>query len=95
MGKHAPASEKREFIIGTETGMIYKLKKENLEKEFYPLSENAICQNMKKTTLVEVLRALQTLEPRVIVPEEIAVQARRAIERMLKVMVWADRWLAE
>jgi quinolinate synthase len=87
MGKHALASEAREFIIGTETGMIYKLKKENPEKEFYPLSENAICQNMKKTTLVEVLRALQTREPRVIVPEEIAAQARRAIERMLKVPV--------
>jgi quinolinate synthase len=63
MGKHALASPAHEFIIGTETGMIYKLKKENPEKEFYPLSENAICQNMKKTTLEKVLRALQTLEP--------------------------------
>jgi quinolinate synthase len=87
MGKHALASQAREFIIGTETGMIYKLKKENPEKEFYPLSENAVCQNMKKTTLDKVLRALQTLEPRVTVPEEIATQARLAIERMLKVKV--------
>ena len=87
MGKHALASEAREFIIGTEVGMIYKLKKENPSKEFYPLSENAVCQNMKKTTLEKVLRALQTLEPRVTVPEEVAVQARRAIERMLQVKV--------
>jgi quinolinate synthase len=87
MGKHALASEAREFIIGTEIGMIYKLKKENPEKGFYPLSENAICQNMKKTTLEKVLRALQTLEPRVTVPEEVAAQARRAIERMLDVKV--------
>ena len=87
MGKHAKASEAREFIIGTEVGMIYRLKKENPEKEFYPLSENAICQNMKKTTLEKVLRALQTLEPRVTVPEEIAGKARGAIERMLKVKV--------
>jgi quinolinate synthase len=87
MGKHARASPAREFIIGTEVGMIYRLKKENPEKEFYPMSENAICQNMKKTTLEKVLRALQTLEPCVTVPEEVAVQARRAIERMLQVKV--------
>jgi quinolinate synthase len=87
MGKHALASQAREFIIGTETGMIYKLKKENPSKEFYPLSENAVCQNMKKTTLEKVLRSLQTLEPRVTVPEEIAGRARMAIERMLKVLI--------
>ena len=87
MGKHALASQAREFIIGTETGMIYKLKKENPSKEFYQLSENAVCQNMKKTNLEKVLRALQTLEPRVTVPEEIAAQARMAIERMLEVNV--------
>jgi quinolinate synthase len=85
MGRHAKASAAKEFIIGTETGMIYRLKKENPEKEFYPLSTNAICQNMKKTGLAEVLRALQNLEPQVTVPKEIAVRARRSIERMLAV----------
>ena len=87
MGRHAKASEAREFIIGTEVGMIYRLKKENPEKEFYPLSENAVCQNMKKTNLEKVLRALQTLEPRVTVPEEIAIRAKRSIERMLAVKI--------
>ena len=85
MGRHAKASAAREFIIGTEAGMIYRLKKENPHKEFYPLSEKAICQNMKKTDLTKVLRALQTLQPQVTVPEEIAVKARQAIERMLAV----------
>ena len=85
MGRHAHASKAHEFIIGTEVGMLYRLKKENPDKEFYPLSEKAVCQNMKKTNLVKVLRALQTLEPGVTVPEEIAARARKAIERMLAV----------
>lgn len=85
MGRHARASSNKEFIIGTEVGMIYRLKKDNPDKEFYPLSEKAVCQNMKKTNLEKVLRALQTLEPRVTVPEEIAVKAKRSIERMLAV----------
>ena len=85
MGKHAKASKSKEFIIGTEVGMLYRLKKDNPEKEFYPLSEKAICQNMKKTSLDKVLTALQTLEPRVTVPEEIADRARKSIKRMLDV----------
>jgi quinolinate synthase len=59
--------------------MIYRLRKDN-PIEFYPLSEKAVCQNMKKTNLEKVLRALQTLEPRVTVPEEIAAKARRSRE---------------
>lgn len=85
MGRHASASVAREFIIGTEAGMIYRLKKENPQKEFFPLSEKAICQNMKKISLEKVLRALQTLEPRISVPEKVAIRARKAIERMLEV----------
>jgi quinolinate synthase len=85
MGRHARTAFAKEFIIGTEVGMIYRLKKDNPDKEFYPLSEKAVCQNMKKTNLEMVLRALQTLEPRVTVPEEIAARAKRSIERMLAV----------
>ncbi|MBN1235852.1 MAG: quinolinate synthase NadA [Methanotrichaceae archaeon] len=87
MGRHARASAAKEFIIGTEVGMIYRLEKDNPEKEFYPLSKDAICHNMKKTDLAKVLRALQTLEPQVAVPEEIAARARTAIERMLAVKI--------
>lgn len=85
MGRHARTSEAREFVIGTELGMIYRLKKDNPLKEFYPLSNKAVCQNMKKTSVDKVLRALQTLEPRVTVPPEIASRARGSIERMLAV----------
>src|SRR5512136_543617 len=85
MGKHAQRSDASEFIIGTEVGMLYRLKKENPNKEFYPLSEKAICENMKKTDLSKVLLALRTLEPRIKVPDEISNKARRSIERMLAV----------
>jgi quinolinate synthase len=87
MSRHAKRSEAREFVIGTEVGMIYRLKKESPEKEFYPLSEKAVCENMKKTDLSAVERALRTLEPKVRVPEDVAARARRAIERMLEVRI--------
>jgi quinolinate synthase len=85
MGKHAKASEAAEFIIGTEVGLLYRLEKENPSKKFYPLSEKAICQNMKKTNLEKVLNALQTLQPRVMVQEDIARRAKRSIEGMLAI----------
>ena len=85
MSRHVRASDVREFIIGTEVGMLYKLRKENPKKGFYPLSEKAVCQNMKLTGLEDVLRSLRTLEPRVVVRREIADKARRSIERMLAV----------
>jgi quinolinate synthase len=85
MGRHAKASKAHEFVIGTEVGMLYRLKKDNPGKEFYPLSDRAVCQNMKKTSIGNVLRALQTLEPRVTVPDGIAGRARRSIEQMLAV----------
>lgn len=84
MGWRAKASGADEFVIGTEVGMIYRLEKENPGKRFYPLSQGAICTNMKKTTPERVLQALRTLEPRV-VAEETARLARRSIERMLSI----------
>jgi quinolinate synthase len=87
MSRHAKESEAREFVIGTEVGMLYRLKKDSPDKEFYPLSHGAVCDNMKKTDLFLVEKALQTLEPRVRVPGDVAARARRAIERMLEVRV--------
>ena len=83
--RHAQESNAGEFIIGTEVGMNYRLKKEEPKKEFYPLSEGAVCLDMRKTTLTKVQKALETLEPRVVVPKDVADRARSAIERMLAV----------
>ncbi len=83
--RHVQESDAGEFIIGTEVGMNYRLKKEAPKKEFYPLSKGAVCLDMKKTTLTKVQKALETLEPRVVVPKDVADRARSAIERMLAV----------
>ncbi len=83
MVRHACASSRREFIIGTEVGILHQLEKKCPGKVFYPLSKKAVCVNMKKTDLAKVLAALERCEPRVTVPEETAARARTAIERML------------
>lgn len=85
MSRHAKKSLAQKFIIGTEVGMNYRLEQENPDKEFYPLSEKAICVDMKKTSLEKVLSALEALEPRLVVPKDIADRASSAIERMLAV----------
>jgi quinolinate synthase len=81
--KEVSTSEKREFIIGTEVGILYRLTQECPGKKCYPLSEEAVCRNMKKTDLVKVRDALKTLQPRITVPRDVADRARGAIERML------------
>lgn len=79
------ASDNKEFIIGTETGILHPLSRANPDKTFIAVDERMVCQDMKKTGLEDILRALQTLEPVVKVPDEIADRARRAVERMLSV----------
>jgi len=83
--KEVCSSELQEFIIGTEVGILHRIQKECPDKHCYPLSPGAICRNMKKTSLEKVRDSLATLQPRITVPEEIAVPARRAIERMLAI----------
>ncbi len=73
-----------EFIVGTEEGIIHTLRQAAPAVRFHALSPSVRCVNMKKITLPKVLRALETGGPRVIVPPEIAVPARRAIEEMLR-----------
>ncbi|QSZ66185.1 quinolinate synthase NadA [Methanofollis aquaemaris] len=83
MVRHVCSSPGEEFVIGTENGILYPMQKKCPGKRCYPLSEQAICVNMKKTDLPLVRKALERLEPRVTVPPEIADRARAAIERML------------
>lgn len=84
MCKYAKKSQAKDMIIGTEVGLIYRLKKENPRKEFYPASEKAVCPNMKRTTQEKILWALEELREEVYVPEVIRKRARKAIDKMLK-----------
>ncbi|MEW5758933.1 MAG: quinolinate synthase NadA [Candidatus Omnitrophota bacterium] len=86
MCKYVKETKYREFIIGTEVGLIYRLKKDNPTKEFYPASDKAICPNMKRTTLEKVLWSLQDLKEEVKVPYDIQVKAKKAIDKMLEII---------
>jgi len=76
----------REIIVGTEVGLIHRLKKGSPEKTFIQISALTTCPNMKRITLEKVLWALEDMRHPVEVPEEIAAKARQAIERMLAVV---------
>ena len=80
----ARTSPAQEFIVGTETGILHRLRQENPGKKFWPAAE-LVCPNMKKTTLEKVRDCLQDMSPVVTVPEDIAVRAKRAIDAMLAV----------
>jgi quinolinate synthase len=76
-------STKKEFIIGTEIGLIYRLKKENYDKVFYPASSHAICPNMKLINLEKLLWALEEEQFEVRLPQDVIDKARTAIDNML------------
>ncbi len=86
MGKFAKETEAGEMIVGTEVGLIYRLKKDNPSKEFYPASEAAICPNMKRTTQEKILWALEELKEEVKVSSEIRSRAKQAIDKMLEII---------
>ena len=80
----ARTSPAQEFIIGTETGILHRLRQENPGKRFWPAAE-LVCPNMKKTTLENLRDCMRDLSPVVTVPPEIAVRAKRAIDAMLAI----------
>ncbi len=82
---YANASPHKKFIIGTEMGIMYQLKKENPGKEFYLLSQSFVCPNMKKTTLKSVYEALKDMKYNIELDEEIRLKAKTALDRMLAI----------
>ena len=86
MLRHVQSSPATEFAVGTEVGILHRLRKQHPEKTFYAVNPNAVCAFMKTITLDNVLTSLETLTPQVRVPEAIAQKAQRAIERMLELV---------
>ena len=85
MFKYAKESKAKEFIIGTESGMLYRLGKENPGKKFYLPTSRLLCANMKLTTLGWIAHSLENLVHEVRVPDDIAEKARKTLERMLEI----------
>jgi quinolinate synthase len=83
MIRYASESKNSTFIVGTETGLLHPLKKANPGKTFFPASEKMICSDMKRITLEDILRSLETMGGEVKVPEDIRVKAFKAVERMI------------
>ena len=78
-------SSAQEFIIATEVGILHRLRKENPDKRFVPLAEQAVCLDMKKTTLESVARALQEMTTVITIPPQVAQKALAAVQRMVEV----------
>ena len=85
MMNHAKDSASKKFVVATETGILYRMRKQNPDKEFIPISENAICKYMKMITLDKVYSSLKEEKYEVKVPKNIAQKAQLAIERMLAI----------
>ena len=85
MCTYAKTSKATEVIVGTEIGILHRLRKENPGKRFYPASEAAVCPNMKRNTLEKVLWSLTDMKPEIKVPTEIQIKARSAVDKMLEI----------
>jgi quinolinate synthase len=83
MIRFASESKHRAFIVGTEVGLLYPLKKSNPGKEFYAASDAMECPDMKKITLHDIIRSLELLEGEVKVPEKVQRLALKAVQRMV------------
>ena len=84
----ARESAAHEFIVATEAGIVYRLRREIPEKTFWPVSHMALCEYMKMITLDGLLTCLkQDTDPsfEVRVAPEVAERARQAIQRMTEI----------
>jgi quinolinate synthase len=85
MLNYARQSTSKEFIIGTEVGLLHRLNRENPDKTFIPATKYAVCPNMKMNTLGSIIRALERNEHVIKIPEALRVKAKLALDRMLEV----------
>ena len=85
MLRFVKGSEAKEFIVGTEYGILHRMEKENPGKKFHPLDPRPCCADMKLVTLEKIRDALRDGKPEVDLTVELMDRARTAIERMLAI----------
>ncbi len=83
MIQYARTSPLRQFILGTENGLLYPISKANPDKQFYPASPKMVCPDMKKISLADVKHSLETLAGEVRVPEDTRKKALGAVQKMI------------
>lgn len=81
--RYAQSYQGSTLIVGTETGILHRLRKENPAVEYVPVNARGVCPNMKCITLEKVLWSMEEMEPNIEIPEEVRQQALAAVERML------------
>jgi quinolinate synthase len=84
MLKFVKTSRARQFIVATEIGILHPLAQIRPDAEFIPASTRSVCPNMKKITLDKLIASLENMEHVVTVPQEIAVKAKKALDRMVE-----------
>ncbi|MCM1499773.1 MAG: quinolinate synthase NadA [Clostridium sp.] len=80
----ATASDKEEFIICTETGVLFELMQQNPQKTFYPVGNSQFCPDMKRITLDRVVSALESMKPEVVLEQDIMEKALIPLQKMLE-----------
>ena len=86
MLRYCKESPHQEFIIGTEEGLLHRLRKDSPAKKFHVLSTEMVCPNLKRTRLDSVVRVLETMDNVISVADEVRVPAKRALDRMLGIV---------
>jgi quinolinate synthase len=82
---YANKSDSGKFVIGTEMGVLFRLRRDNPGKQFYLMSPGLMCPNMKKTSLESIYRSLNNMYYRIELDEEIRLKAKKSLDRMLEI----------
>jgi quinolinate synthase len=85
MLRYVAGTDAHTYIVGTEIGMLYPLKKHYPDRRFIPATEKAVCHDMKRITLRKIVRSMENRSPVITVKTEVGDPARKALERMLQI----------
>ncbi len=87
MLRHVARAREKEFIVGTEMGILYPMQKAAPGKKLYPASEKMVCKNMKRIGPQDILRSLEDMSGEIKVPEDIRIPALKAVRAMIDMQI--------